>query len=292
MNKEDIVLKKIKTIELKTRKLVSALNLGDYKSVVKGQGMTFSDFREYVPGDDVRNISWSLIAKTGKPYIKQYEEERELNLYFLMDTSYSMYLGQRDHLKIEQALYTMAALAMSAQKNNDLSGLILFSQFMHKFIQPKKGSVHVRRMITEVLKNKPEYNSSEGLSEACNMLQKHQKKKSIVFIFSDFLNLNTSQSALLGLTKKHQVVACVYKEQDEMNCALPNVGQVRLRNAETSIDFNSSASWVRQKLKSHQQKAFEKREYFLKRSGLDVIEIFNHEDVYKPVLKYFKGKAR
>src|SRR5690606_4449688 len=163
------LLKKVKLLEIQTRKLVNSLFAGEYHSAFKGQGMTFSDFREYVPGDDVRNISWSLIAKTNKPYVKQYEEERELNTYFLVDTDYSLYNGADKFLKIELALYGVAALALAAQKNNDLSSLILYSKYLRSFTPPKKGKVHIRRIISELINVEPDAGSGKGLLEACEM---------------------------------------------------------------------------------------------------------------------------
>lgn len=292
MSKEDLVLKKIKSIELKTKKLVSALNLGDYKSVMKGQGMTFSDFREYVPGDDVRNISWSLIAKTGKPYVKQFEEERELNLYFLVDTSYSMYTGVRQMLKIEMAMYVMASLAMSAQKNNDLSGLMLFSKNMDLFVKPKKGQSHVRRLITEVINFKPHSDSSNGLNEAFNLLLQHQKKKSVVFIFSDFLNLSNNKKVFQSLAKKHHLIACVMKGPESTQETYANLGNFKLSNAFDNLTLNTAWSQVKFSWNSFFKVLDDRKNQLLKSSSIDQIEFYTDQDFYKPLLMFFKSKSR
>jgi uncharacterized protein (DUF58 family) len=292
VNKEDLVLKKIKSVELKTKKLVSALNLGDYKSAMKGQGMTFSDFREYVPGDDVRNISWTSIAKTNKPYVKQFEEERELGVYFLMDTSYSMYSGTKGMLKIEMAMYVMASIAMSAQKNNDLSGLILFSKNMELFVNPKKGQSHVRRLITEVIKFKPYSTSSEGLNEACNMLLEHQKKKSVVFVFSDFLNLSYNKKIFQSLAKKHQIIACVMKDPSMNSKSFSKIGNFQISNALESLTLNTSWLSVRKIWDGFFDTLTNRQNSFLKSSAVDQIEFFTDKDFYKPLVMYFKRKSR
>ncbi len=292
MSKEDLVLKKIKSVELKTKKLVSALNLGDYKSVIKGQGMTFSDFREYVPGDDVRNISWSLIAKTGKPYVKQFEEERELNLYFLMDMSYSMFTGVGQMLKIEMAMYVMASLALSAQKNNDRSGLILFSKNMDLFVKPKKGQSHVRRLITEVINFQPHSESSNGLNEAFNLLLQHQKKKSVVFIFSDFLNLASQKKVFQSLAKKHHLVACVMQDPETAVQTYANLGNFGLSNPLDDLTLNIGWSQVKNLWNNFFKNLHNERDLFLKSSALDKIEFNTDSDYYKPLLMYFKRKAR
>ncbi len=292
MSKEDLVLKKIKSIELKTKKLVSALNLGAYKSAMKGQGMTFSDFREYVPGDDVRNISWSLIAKTGKPYVKQFEEERELSVYFLMDTSYSMYSGAHHMLKIEMAMYVMASIAMSAQKNNDLSGLILFSKNMESFVHPKKSQSHVRRLITEILKFKPYTSSSEGLSEACNLVLEHQKKKSVIFIFSDFINLPENKKMIQTLAKKHQVVACMMNDTSSNPDTYKILGDFKVRNLTDSLILNSGWGKIRSVWKEYLNTLESKKNAFLKSNSMDQIVFNTNEDFYKPLVMYFKRKSR
>lgn len=292
MSKEDLVLKKIKSVELKTKRLVSALNLGDYKSVMKGQGMTFSDFREYVAGDDVRNISWSLIAKTSKPYIKQFEEERELGIYFLIDTSYSMYSGAGHMLKMEMAMYVMASLAMSAQKNNDLSGLMLFSKNLDLFVQPRKGQSHVRRLITEVLKFKPHAAESDGLYEAFNMILKHQKKKSVIFVFSDFLNLTENKKLFQSVAKKHQVVACVMKDPSMDSESYSGLGNFGLSGDLNNLTVNMSWPGIKPIWDKFFKNLKEKQSGILKSSAVDQIEFWTDKDFYKPLIMYFKNKSR
>lgn len=292
MNKEDRVLKKIKHVEMKTKKLVNALILGNYRTVMKGQGMTFSDFREYVPGDDVRNISWSLIAKTGKPYVKQYEEEREMNAYFLVDTNLSMFQGAKDYLKIEQALFSVAALAMAAQKSNDLSGLILYSKYMRSFTPPKKGQVHIRRLISEIINVEPDAGSERGLIESCEMLLKHQKKKSIIFIFSDFMNIKGVKATLQSLSKKHHVVACVLSEHTESQ--LQDMGVMSFKSydqSQTEIISGSSAPF-KKLFKNYYLSKVEERKKVLNSSGVDVLEITAEQEIYKPILKFFSNRAK
>ena len=291
MSREDRVLEKIKSIELRTRKLVRSLNLGDYKSALKGQGMTFTDFREYVPGDDVRNISWALIAKTNKPYVKQFEEERELSVYFLVDNSESMFMGRQGRLKIEVALYSVAALAMSAQKNNDLSGLILFSKNLNSFIKPKKSLSHVRRLITEILKASPQVGASQGLEESCNMLLKHQKKRAVIFVFSDFLNAPRSQKVLQSLSKKHQVVACVIKDPEEEKSPYWGLGKVCLNSLGEKVLINTHSPWIRNRISGYFGRLIQKRSEFLKGAGVESIEFFTDKDIFKPIILYFKRKS-
>jgi uncharacterized protein (DUF58 family) len=178
------ILKKVKLLDLKSRTLVNNLFAGEYKSAFKGQGMTFSEFREYVPGDDVRAISWPLTARTGKPYIKKFDEEREMTLVLAIDVSGSTEFGGGEYFKGERMTHMAALMAFSAAKNNDQIGLLLFSDQVEHFVPPKKGRGHVLRMLRDILYFEPKHKKT-NLNVAFEYLQGILKKRSYIFVFSD-----------------------------------------------------------------------------------------------------------
>jgi uncharacterized protein (DUF58 family) len=187
------LLKKVKLLEIQTRKLVNSLFAGEYHSAFKGQGMTFSDFREYVPGDDVRHISWTLTARADKPYLKKYDEERELTLMIAVDVSGSGEFGSKVYLKKEVIAQMAALLSFSAVKNNDRIGLLLFSDTVEHYVPPKKGRGHVHRILRDILFFEPRSKKTK-ISEALEHLRAVLNKKTNVFIFSDFLDNDYERS--------------------------------------------------------------------------------------------------
>src|SRR5436189_1928891 len=228
METQDLI-KKVRKIEIKTRGLSSHIFSGEYHSAFKGRGMAFSEVREYVPGDPIRSIDWNVTARFNAPYVKVFEEERELTVILLVDVSASGEFGTQAQFKKDLITELCAVLSFSAIQNNDKIGIIFFSDKIEKFIPPKKGKTHILRIIRELIEFKAE-NKKTNISEALRYLTHAIKKRSIAFIISDFMD-SDFEAALKLANKKHDVVAL--RIYDERETALPNVGLVRLRHAET-----------------------------------------------------------
>ena len=223
------ILKKVKRIEISTRGLVNEVFSGEYHSVFKGRGMEFAEVREYQIGDDIRNIDWNVFARSGSPYVKVFDEERELTVMLMVDVSASGSFGTTSQLKGEVAAELCAVLAFSAIKNNDKVGLMIFSDKIEKFIPPRKGKQHVLRVIREILYFKPE-DAKTDLNIALEYLNRVVKRRSIAFIISDFLTENY-EKALQVANKKHDIIAIDIIDPREVE--LPNVGFLELEDAET-----------------------------------------------------------
>lgn len=223
------LLQKVRKIEIKTKGMSKHIFSGAYQSTFKGRGMSFSEVRNYFPGDDVRNIDWNVTARTNEPYIKIFEEERELTAVLLVDVSRSSLFGTTNQMKNEFITEISAVLAFSAIQNNDKVGVIFFSDKVEKFIPPKKGKQHILRIIRELLDFRPESNGTD-LGVAIRYLNNVIKKRSIAFILSDFLTKGYDD-ALRVAAKKHDIIGLrIYDPRDE---TLPNVGLVRMADAET-----------------------------------------------------------
>lgn len=282
------ILKKVKLLEIRTRKLVNNLFAGEYHSRYKGQGMTFRDFREYVPGDEVRSISWPLMARTGKPYIKQYEEEREQTLILAVDVSGSNDYGTGDRFKGEVMAWVSALLAYSAVKNNDQIGLLLFSDQVEHYVPPKKGRGHVQRLLRDLLYFRPRSTGTRiavGLDHLLGVL----KKKSAVFVFSDFMDEGFDRSLRL-LGSKHEVVACVISDPSENT--LPDLGLVELQDAETGeiITVDTSSAFARRQFEFESKARREKRDRLLRLSQTDRVDLGTQGDVTAPLIDYFRRR--
>ncbi|MGE3388327.1 MAG: DUF58 domain-containing protein, partial [Bdellovibrionales bacterium] len=207
------ILKKVKLLEISTRRVVNNLFAGEYHSAFKGQGMTFSEFREYVPGDDVRSIAWALTARAGKPYIKKYDEEREMTLMLAVDVSGSEDFGSRHYLKGEVITHLAALLSFSAVKNKDPVGLLLFSDQIEHYVPPRKGRGQVHRILRDLYYFKPKSRRT-SIDTAMTYLQGVLKKKANVFLFSDFFDHGFDRS-LSMIGKKHEAVAVVVADPAE-----------------------------------------------------------------------------
>ena len=222
-------LKKVRKIEIKTRRLSDHIFGGEYHSTFKGRGMTFSEVRQYQYGDDVRNIDWNVTARYNEPYVKVFEEERELTMMLMVDVSGSELFGTSDQFKKEVITEISATLAFSALQNNDKVGLILFSDEVELFIPPKKGKSHVLRIIRELLEFKPQSNQTD-LAEALKFLTNVMKKKAIVFVLSDFIT-DGYDTTMKIVGNKHDVTGIrVYAEKEEY---IPNLGMVQVMDAES-----------------------------------------------------------
>lgn len=284
------ILKKVKLLEISTRKLVNNLFAGEYHTAFKGQGMTFADFREYVPGDDIRHISWPLTARTGKPFIKKFDEERELTLMLLVDVSGSTDFGSRDLFKGEVMAHLAALLAFSAAKNNDQVGLLLFSDQVEHFVPPKKGHGHVQRLLRDLYYHEPKSRETK-LEPALQFLQGVLKKRAAVFIMSDFYDSRYDESLRL-LGRKHDVVSVVVR--DPMEQAWPAMGLVDLYDNETgeimTVD-TSSAAFRQQWIDLYREKEAE-RDKLLRQAQVDRVDVWLDKDFVDPLVKYFKSRQR
>jgi len=289
------LLKKVRKIEIKTRGLSKNIFAGEYHSAFKGRGMAFSEVREYQYGDDIRSIDWNVTARFNHPYIKIFEEERELTVMLLVDISNSRSFGTQSKLKKSLITEIAAVLSFSAIQNNDKIGVILFSDKVEKFISPKKGRTHILRIIRELLEFEPQ-NKETNISEALRYLTNAIKKRSTAFIISDFIDDNPQtglprfDEALKIANKKHDVIAL--KIYDKRETELPDVGLIRLKDAETG-----RFSWVdtsSEQIRNHYSDWWRKNEQLtneiLSKSGVDFVSISTNEDYVKPLIKLFKKR--
>lgn len=282
------LLKKVRKIEIKTRRLSDHVFGGEYHSTFKGRGMTFSEVRQYQFGDDVRNIDWNVTARYSEPFIKVFEEERELTLMLMADISGSEFFGTDNQFKNEIITEVAATLAFSAMQNNDKTGLILFSDEIELFIPPKKGKSHVLRIIRELLEFKPKSKKTD-LSQALKYLTNVMKKKAIVFVLSDFIT-DDYKDTLKLVARKHDLTGIrVYDRHEE---EMPNLGMVQMQDEETGelLLVNTSAKGVRSNYNSYYR---ERAAYFqdsFTKSGAGAISCRTDESYVKKLLGYFKRR--
>ncbi|MGO4919449.1 DUF58 domain-containing protein [Maribacter spongiicola] len=283
------LLKKVRKIEIKTRRLSDHMFGGEYHSTFKGRGMTFSEVRQYQFGDDVRNIDWNVTARYNEPYIKVFEEERELTMMLMVDISGSELFGTTNQFKNEIVTEISATLAFSALQNNDKVGVILFSDQIELFIPPKKGKTHVLRIIRELLEFKPKSNKTD-IAQALKFLSSIMKKKAIVFVLSDFIDEGYEKT--LKITgNKHDVTGIrVYDEREE---TIPNLGMVQIEDAETGkIQLvNTKSKKVRNAYAAYN---LERVAYFKEsftKAGCGVLDCRVDESYVKKLLGYFKRRG-
>lgn len=284
------LLKKVKLLEISTRKKVNNLFLGEYHSAFKGQGMTFSEFREYVPGDDVRTIAWSLMARSGKPYIKKFDEEREMTVILAVDVSGSQDFGSKEYFKGEVAAHVAALLSFAAIGNKDAVGLLLFSDQVEMFVPPKKGRGQAMRILRDLYYHKP---SSRGtnIGSALDHLYGALKKKAHIFVISDFLNQGF-EGALRRLARKHDTVAVVL--EDKLEVEVPSMGLVDFEDPETGeiVCVDTSSPVFQREYKEYLQQLHQNRANELKRSQVDVIDMRTDQDLVMPLLAFFQGRGK
>jgi uncharacterized protein (DUF58 family) len=282
------LLKKVRKIEIKTRRLSNHLFSGEYNTTFKGKGMTFSEVRRYQFGDDVRAIDWNVTARYNEPYIKVFEEERELTMMLMVDVSGSGDFGTNLQFKKDTATEIAATLAFSATQNNDKIGLILFSDQIELYIPPKKGKSHVLRIIRELIEYKPKSNKT-SVSEAFKFLSGIQKKRAIVFMISDFMADNYEHTLKIA-AKKHDVTGI--RVFDEKEHQLPNMGLVNMLDAETGQQklINTSSKKIRtQYEKYYHEKVKYFQEVFTK-CGAGMMSTRLDEDYAKKLLGYFRAR--
>jgi uncharacterized protein (DUF58 family) len=284
------LLKKVRKIEIKTRGLSSQVFSGSYHSAFKGKGMTFSEVREYQPGDDVRSIEWNVTARYNHPFVKVFEEERELTVMLLVDMSASRAFGTRTQLKQDLITELCAVLSFSAIQNNDKIGVIFFTDKIEKFIPPKKGKSHILRIIRELIEFQPEHKGTD-IAAALKYLTNIIKQRCIAFVISDFDDSNFDD-ALKIANKKHDLVAL--KIYDEREHVLPDVGMVRLSDAETGEVrwVNTSDEQVRKLYALNAKHRDEKLNTHFMKSGVDFTEIATHQPYIKPLVNLFKKRER
>ncbi len=287
METQDL-LKKVRKIEIKTRGLSNHIFSGEYHTVFKGRGMSFSEVREYQFGDDIRTIDWNVTARFHHPFVKIFEEERELTVMLLVDVSRSAFFGTVNQFKNEMITEICAVLSFSAITNNDKVGIIFFSDKIEKFIPPKKGRSHILRIIRELLDFTPSGRGT-NISEALRYLNNVMKKRSITFILSDFMDKDF-KDALSIANKKHDMAGIRVYDPREME--LPDVGLIRVTDAETGnlMWLDTSSRKVRDIYKKQFETSFENcRSTFLK-SGADLINIRTDESYVNALIKFFKKR--
>ena len=284
------LLKKIRKIEIKTRGLSQNIFAGEYHSAYKGRGVIFSEVREYVPGDDVRDIDWNVTARQNKPFVKVYEEERELTVMLLVDVSGSRSFGAVGEAKMEKMAEIAATLAFSSIQNNDKVGMIMFSDKIEKFIPPKKGRKHILLLIREIINYQPE-NEGTDIDQALRFLTNAIKKRTAAFLISDLIDTHDYTQSLMIASRKHDLVTLqVYDKRD---CEMPNVGLVKMRDLETD-----ETAWIDTSSKSVRKtyaKAWYDRQQWISsvmtKSGVDMTSIATDEDFVKALLGMFRRRS-
>lgn len=283
------ILKKVRKIEIKTRGLSQNIFAGQYHTAFKGRGMTFSEVREYQFGDDVRSIDWNVTARFGHPFIKVFEEERELTVMLLVDVSSSRDFGTKENLKKDIITEVAATLAFSTIQNNDKVGVIFFSDKIEKFIPPKKGKKHVLHIIRELLVFEPESNKTD-IAGALRYFTNAIKKSSTAFLISDFISEDFNHTLTIA-NRKHDIVALqVFDVRETM---LPDVGLIKLKDAETGERIWIDTSDKR--LRTTYKHAWDERQLVLQKtftqSGVDFVSVATNEDYVKSLIKLFRLRA-
>ena len=284
------LLKRVRKIEIKTRGLSKNIFAGEYHSAFKGRGMTFSEVREYQYGDDIRNIDWNVTARHNRPYVKIFEEERELTVMLMIDVSASRNFGTISKLKKNQITEIAAVLAFSAIQNNDKIGVIFFSDKIEKFIPPKKGRTHILHIIRELIDFYPEDKQTD-IEQALEYMTNSIKKRCTCFVISDFIDEHDFAHALAIANRKHDVVALrVYDPRENQ---LPPVGMMYLRDAETGEQMwvDTSDKKLREAYEKYAFVREKELDAIFNRSGVDVANIRSDEDYVRALITLFKKRA-
>ncbi|MFC1477101.1 DUF58 domain-containing protein [candidate division KSB1 bacterium] len=284
------ILKKVKRIEIQTRGIVNDVFSGEYHSVFKGRGMEFSEVREYQIGDDIRTIDWNVSARAGHPYVKVFEEERELTVMLLVDVSSSADFGTFRQMKGELAVEICAVLAFSAIKNNDKVGLIIFTDRIEKFVPPKKGKSHVLRVLRELLYHKPE-GSGTDIKGALEYFNRIQQKRATVFLVSDYIS-EGYEKALQIANKKHDIVALTVIDPRERD--MPDVGLIELEDAETgeTVVVDTTDPTVMNLFAAQTGQKILEREKLFKSMDIDFIDILTDRSYVEPLVKFFRKRIK
>jgi len=284
------LLKKVRQIEIKTRGLSNHIFAGEYHTAFKGRGMAFSEVRDYQSGDDIRSIDWNVTARYNSPFIKVFEEEREMTVMLLIDVSASGNFGTSKQFKRELSTEISAILAFSAIKNNDKVGVIFFTDIVEKFIPPKKGKSHILRIIREVLAFKPKQKGT-NISAALEYFNSAIKKRSICFILSDFMSPSFDKPLKIS-SKKHDLVGLrIYDRREEK---LPNIGLIPMQDAETEemIFIDTANKKIRTNFAKRREEEVRKIKKLFPASGVDLINITTGDDYVKPLINFFKNRRK
>jgi len=284
------LIKKIRQIQIYTSRMVDASFAGQYESVFKGRGMQFDEVREYTPGDDIRTIDWNVTARTGRPYIKRFVEEREMTVIFVVDLSASGDFGTVNKAKNELAAEFCAVLAFAAAKNNDKVGLLVFTDQIELYIPPKKGTSHMLRLIRELLYFKMPKRKTD-ISQALDYLAKIVRKRTTVFLVSDFIETDFKKPLSL-LNKRHDVIAVSVRDRAEI--ALPNVGLIELADAETGEIklIDTSSRQFRNKYSSASAQRFDNLKNMLQTINVDCISISTDKPYIQDLVRFFHMRHR
>jgi len=284
------LLQKIRRIEIRARRLVANLFLGEYHSVFRGRGLEFSEVREYQPGDDVRSIDWNVTARMGTPYVKKYVEERELTVLLVVDVSASETFGTGAQTKGEVAAEVAALLAFAAVANNDRIGLLTFSDRIEKFVPPRKGSQHVLRIVRELLYARPQGRGTD-IAGALAYLTRVARRRSIIFLISDFLDRGF-EGALRVAVQRHDLVAISLTDPRELS--LPPLGLLEMEDAETGqrmlLDTEDRETRRQYALTAAQRR--EERQQLLRSMGVDEVAIATDRSYVQPLMAFFQARAR
>jgi len=282
--------RKVKGIELRTKRLVNAVFSGEYHSVFKGRGIEFAEVREYGIGADVRFIDWNVTARSGRPYIKTFEEERELTVMLAVDASGSGMFGSRGTYKAELAAEVSAVIAFSALKNNDGVGLVMFTDQIELYIPPQKGRKHVLRVIREILYFKPKGRLT-GITAAMEHVNRILKRKAIVFLISDFMDAGFEQ-ALNVAARKHDMIAVTIR--DEREVALSDSGFITIEDAETGemMIVDTSSKKLRRRYWEYMKRRSADLSTYFKKRGIDEIPLHTGESYDEALVRFFKKRIR
>ncbi len=283
------LFKKVRKIEIKTRGLSNHIFSGQYHSAFKGRGMTFSEVREYQYGDDIRNIDWNVTARFHRPFVKIFEEEREMTVMLLIDVSGSNDFGSADVTKRDITAELAAVLAFSAIQNNDKVGVIFFSDQIEKFIPPKKGSSHILRIISEIVTFKPQHRGTD-IGEGLKFLTSAIKKRTTAFLISDFVTSKPFEQELRIAARKHDLISL--RVTDKRELIIPKIGLVKFRDSETGeerwVDTSTSAwNQAYQKYVQHETSLLNRT---FANNGIDNTWIYTDEDYVKPLMQLFKKR--
>ena len=282
--------KKIRLIQIHTKRAVNDVLAGEYHSVFKGHGMEFDEVREYTPGDEIRTIDWNVTARTGQPYVKRYVEERELTVLFVVDLSASGTFGTQEKLKSEVAAELCALLAFSAIKNNDKVGLIIFTDIIELYIPPGKGTSHVLRLIRDLLNFKPRQQKTD-IAQALDYLGRITHRKAVVFLVSDFL-AEGYEKPLGILARRHDLIAISITDPREME--LPKFGLIELEDAETGeiVVVDSGSAQVRRRYEAIAREQAERLAESFRSSGVDHIPVMTGRDHVRDLVRFFRARER
>jgi uncharacterized protein (DUF58 family) len=284
------MIRKIRRIEIRTRRLVNESLAGEYHSVFRGRGMEFSDVREYQAGDDIRTIDWNVTSRMGHPYVKKFVEERELTVALVVDASASRDFGSAGRMKGEMAAEVSALLAFSAIQNNDRVGLLQFTDRIEKYVPPKKGRTHVLRVIRELLYASP-VSKGTDIGATLDYAMRVFRKKSVMFLISDFM-ASGYERALKRAIRRHDLIAIVISDPREE--ALPRVGLLEIEDAETgrTMVIDTSDPVLQKLFRERTQQARSQRSRLFKKLGIDFIELGTDRPYDLPLVRFFKARAR